>query len=549
MQANTAELSTNPLSPLPEHWLSLGHAFIHQARSQSNAPCIADSTGLVLNYHEALLGSIALANILHEKIGLAEYVGVLLPPSVAAALVNIALTLLGKIPVNLNYTASQDSFNSYVSQCKLEHIITSNKVMQRLAYKSSATFLAVEALRKQLSLMVKARAWSEADLVPENLLGHFLPGLTQNHNHSRLDETAAILFTAGSTGDPKGVMLSHRNILSNIHAIQQQARLSEKEVVLGVVPFFHSFGFTLTLWTVLALGHSVVYHYDPRDARRISDLCEKYKATVLFCTPTIMRSYLRRGKTEQFKSIKLCILGGEKLKPQLGNDLEKELGIVPLEGYGLTETSPVVACNIPGEIILSDGRRMPGNRPGTVGMPLPGTTVRIVSLTTGETLPTDAEGMILVTGPQIMHGYLNKPEETSKVMSGDWFATGDLGFLDKDGFLSITGRLSQFSKIGGEMVPHLAVEQEILRITNAGEQSLSVTSTPDDNRGERLVVVYTNMGKSPEEVVKQLRESEHISNLWIPNVKDFIAVEELPVLSTGKLDLRKIKGIADTTNC
>ena len=536
------KFSAQALSELPEHWESLAHAFVHQAKTHPNEIAIEDSTGISLTYHDALLSAIALANILHEKLGHEEYIGILLPPSAGAALVNIAITLLGKIPVNLNYTASQCTFNSYVIQCKLEHIISSRRVMQRVLLDSTASFLQIEMLREEASILVKAWSSAETDLIPENLLGYFLAGLKKSAN--KLDETAALLFTAGSTGDPKGVVLSHRNILSNIHAIQQQARLAKKETVLGVVPFFHSFGFTLTLWTVLALGHRVVYHYDPRDARKIGDLCEKHQATVIFCTPTIMRSYLKRGHKEQFKSIKTCILGGEKLKPTLRQDLERELGIVPLEGYGLTETSPVVACNIPGEIILNDNSRVPGNKPGTVGMPLPGTMLRVVNLVTNEDLPNNVEGMIMVKGPQVMLGYLDKPDETASVISDGWFTTGDLGYVDSDGFLTITGRLSQFSKIGGEMVPHLNVEREIVGLIGGTEQTISVTSVPDEKRGERLVVLHTKLNMTPEQVVTELKNQKKLSGLWIPDARDFVEVPELPVLSTGKLDLREIKNIA-----
>ncbi len=540
--SSSSIVSAQDLTELPEHWESLAHAFVHQAKIHSNEIALEDSTGMSLTYHDALLSSIALANILHEKLGHEEYIGILLPPSVGAALVNIAITLLGKVPVNLNYTASQSTFNSYVIQCKLGHIISSKRVMQRVLLDSTASFFQIEMLKEEASLLVKAWASAETDLIPENMLGHFLAGLKKTAN--KLDQTAAVLFTAGSTGDPKGVVLSHRNILSNIHAIQQQARLSEKETVLGVVPFFHSFGFTLTLWAVLALGHRVAYHYDPRDARKIGDLCEKHQATVLFCTPTIMRSYLKRGHKEQFKSIKTCILGGEKLKPALRADLESELGIVPLEGYGLTETSPVVACNIPGEIILSDNSRLPGNKPGSVGMPLPGTLVRIVSLVSNEILPNNVEGMIMVKGPQVMTGYLDKPDETAAVINDGWLTTGDLGFLDCDGFLTITGRLSQFSKIGGEMVPHLNVEKEILRVIGGNEQTISVTSVPDEKRGERLVVIHTPLKITPEQIVAELKNQKELSGLWIPDARDFVEVSELPILSTGKLDLCEIKNIA-----
>lgn len=536
--------SVQELSPLPAHWHSLAHAFVHQARSQPRSLALADSSGLSLTYHDTLLRSVALANILHKRLGSAERVGVLLPPSVGAVLVNLALTMLGKIPVNLNYTSSQSTFNHYLSQCEFDQIITSRRILERFPFDSTARYLLAERLRQDASIFLKAISWSEADLVPENLLGHIFAGL--RNSDDRLDETAAILFTAGSTGDAKGVMLTHRNILTNVHAIQQQARLSEREFVLGVVPFFHSFGFTLTLWAVLALGHAAVYHYDPRDCRRIGNLCEKHKPTVLFCTPTIMRTYLRRSKKEQFESIKICILGGEKVKPALAHDLERELGITPLEGYGLTETSPVVSCNIPGRVVLKDGTEIAGTKLGTVGLPLPGTAIRIVDADSGEEKKTLEEGLIEVSGPQVMKGYLNNVEATNRVIHNGWFRTGDLGFIDEGGFLTISGRLSQFSKIAGEMVPHLKVEKEIVRIAECEEQNVSVTSVPDDNRGERLIVLYSSgkLKKSPEEIVSILNSEKAIPALWIPNPKDFIEVDELPVLSTGKLDLREIRNIA-----
>lgn len=513
---------------------------MHQAKTQPNAMAIYDSTGASLTYREVLVRSIGLANILSPVLGKEDMVGVLLPPSAGAALVNIALELLGKIPVNLNYTASQAQFDHYVRQCHMEQIITSYKVMQRVEISSKATFVAIESLRKKLNLRLKAISFSEAELIPEKWLGAFFRGLESDHGRNRLDETATVIFTAGSTGDPKGVMLSHRNILSNIHAIEQHAKITKKETVLGVVPFFHSFGFTMTLWAVLVLGHTAVYHYSPLDARVIGELCQRYQASVLFCTPTIMRSYIKRVGKDKFNSLHLCILGGEKLRTALRNELQKELNILPLEGFGLTETSPVVACNVPNDVLDVNGRMVPGNRPGTVGLPLPGTAIRIVDIAHGGELPPGGEGMIHVCGPQVMQGYLNKPEETSKVMDGPWFKTGDLGFLDSDGFLTVTGRLSQFSKIGGEMVPHLGVEQAILQVTGALEQDLVVTSAPDEKRGEKLVVVSSKLPYTPREIVKRLTESS-VSRLWIPDAGDFIKLDALPVLPSGKIDLQKIK--------
>jgi acyl-[acyl-carrier-protein]-phospholipid O-acyltransferase / long-chain-fatty-acid--[acyl-carrier-protein] ligase len=540
---NQQPVTFRPLPALPSYWLSLGHAFVHQAKTKPQDPALSDTTGVSLNYRETLLKSVAVANLIEKEVGDEEYVGVLLPPSVGAALVNIALTLLGKVSVNLNYTSSQRVFDSCIKQSGIKHIITSKKVQERFKLESEATLINLEDLSKKATVLIKARSWTEAELVPEKLMGLFLPGLAQHSDRNRLDDIATVIFTAGSTGDPKGVMLTHRNVLSNLLAIKLHKRGSENEVVLGVAPFFHAFGYTAALWTVLALGYKGVYHPDPFDALTVGKLCAEHKVSILFCTPTMMRAYARRCKPEQFRDIKFLVAGGEKLKPSLAQEINKNLEADPLEGYGLTETSPVIACTLHIDIEFPDGRIVPGSKPGSVGIPLPGTEVKIVSLDTDETLPAGQEGMVLVRGPQIMKGYLNKPEETAKVMRDGWFITNDLGILDKDGYLSITGRMSQFSKIGGEMVPHLAVEKEIAELTGVSENFFSVTSCPCPKKGEKLAVVYTDFGMTPEDVVKKLQATE-ISKLWIPDAINFVQVKDLPVLGTGKIDLRKIKDIA-----
>jgi acyl-[acyl-carrier-protein]-phospholipid O-acyltransferase/long-chain-fatty-acid--[acyl-carrier-protein] ligase len=532
-----------PLPALPQQWFSLAHAFIHQARLTPDAVAIEDTTGVRLTYHETLLKSIAIANILRQSLGTAKFVGVLLPPSAASALMNIAVTFLGKVPVNLNYTSSQKIFDSCVRQCAIEKILTSNKVLERFHLESQAAFIIIDTLQAKASPLLKVLSWCEATVIPEKILAIVLKGLNQSYSDNRLDDIATVIFTAGSTGDPKGVMLSHRNVLSNLFAIKVHKNSTDNEVVLGVAPFFHAFGFTAALWTVLALGYKGIYHHDPFDAQIIGKLCQQHKATIMFCTPTMMRAYARRCKAEQFVSLKFFVAGGEKLKPELAREVEKQLGVVPLEGYGLTETSPVISCTLHEDIVLADGRKLPGKKPGTVGLPLPGTMVQVVDLSTNKALPPNSEGMIWVKGPQVMQGYLNKPDETAKVKHDEWFITGDLGLIDTDGFISITGRLSQFSKIGGEMVPHLAIEREILHLTGSSEHPFAVTSVADAKRGERLAVVYSDLGMSPPELVKHLGDSG-MSKLWIPDAGDFVRVDEIPVMGTGKIDLRKIKEIA-----
>lgn len=556
--------SGKSLPPMPEHWLSLGHAFLHQARQQPDVVAVYDSFGVQMTYRETLERSIALAGLLRHELAGCRYVGILLPPSAAAVVTNLALTFLDKIVVNLNYTASQTTFDSCVERCGLTHIITSEKVLKRTKLQSTAEFMALESMQSHVSLSIKAYAWMESHAVPEFLLGLSLPGLSASFNESehdhlhhiakiirgkKLDEVAAIVFTTGSTSEPKGVMLTHRNILSNIWALQTVAKISAKEVVLGVVPFFHSFGFTLTLWAVMTLGHTAVYHYNPLDAKVVASLCEKYKASVLFCTPTILKGYINRCLPEQFKTIRFCILGGEKMSRRLELDIRDKLGICAMQGYGLTETSPVVASNIPWDYEFDDGTKALGHREGTVGFPFPGTKIKIMDLATGDNLAPGKEGLIAVQGPQVMKGYLGDRMRTLKVLGDDgWFVTGDLGFVDNDGFLTVTGRLSQFAKIAGEMVPHLGVEEEIIRVAQLQDHSLAVTSIPDVRRGERLAVVYTDKETTPQSIVDKLKETG-ISRLWIPDAADFVEIDELPVLPTGKLDLLSIKKIAEQRLC
>jgi acyl-[acyl-carrier-protein]-phospholipid O-acyltransferase/long-chain-fatty-acid--[acyl-carrier-protein] ligase len=352
-----------------------------------------------------------------------------------------------------------------------------------------------------------------------------------------------VIFTSGSTGDPKGVVLSHGNVLSNIHQVASHVALRDDEVVLGILPFFHSFGFTITLWTVLCLGKMTVYHFNPLDARIVGNLCQEHKATILIATPTFMRNYLHRCEREQFASVRLLLLGAEKLKPELARDIHDKFGIEPLEGYGCTELSPIVAVNVPETKATADGRTVPGNRPGTVGMPVPGTMVRTVAPDTGSIQPRGTEGIIQVKGPQVMQGYLNRPEATAKVLREGWYETGDLGHLDADGFLTITDRLSRFSKIGGEMVPHMKVESAVIAAAGADELKVAVTAVPDPKRGERLVVLYTDLGASVDEIYRRLNAGT-LPKLWLPAPEDFQQVESIPVLGTGKVDLRRLRQLA-----
>jgi len=463
----------------------------------------------------------------------------MVPPTVPAAVANLAVSLWGKIPVNLNYSASQALVDASIDQCGITHVLTSAKVLDRFKLTPKGRLILLEEIPRRVRLADKLWAAAVAKLAPEGALAAFVPGL-RNDN---LDATATVIFTSGSTGDPKGVVLTHRNILSNTHQVEEQVRLHPEEVLLGILPFFHAFGFTVTIWTALCLGKKVVYHFNPLDSKTIGKLCEQHHVTLLVGTPTFMRLYLKNCEPRQFRSITHLILGAEKLKPELARDIQRTLGIEPIEGYGCTELSPVVAVNVPREVELPDGRKVHGNRIGTVGLPVPGTAIKTIDPETEADLPEGTEGVIAVKGPQVMAGYLNRPEATAQVLKGGWYSTGDLGYVDQDGFLKITDRLSRFSKIAGEMVPHLSIESAILAATGVDENHLAVTGVPDPKHGERLCVLYTDLGISPAQVCQRLIASS-LPKVWIPSHRDFIHVEELPITPLGKINLRKLKEIA-----
>ena len=542
VNADLAQFATvpTPLTPLPEGWTSLARAFIIAARANASREAMADSTKVSLTYGDTFMRAVILARVLSRKLGPEPYVGLLIPPSVPTAVANIALQFLGKIPVNLNYTASQSLVDSSIDQCGITTVLTAQKALDRFGIKPKGNLIFLEDLPKQVTPLDKVIGAAIAKFVPLSLMGRFLPGLRDES----LEQTATVIFTSGSTGDPKGVVLSNRNILSNIHQVNSHLELLENEVVLGILPFFHSFGFTVSIWIVLTLGKKVVFHINPLEARIVGDLCAKHGVTMIAGTPTFMRTYLKKCPKEQFARLTHLLLGAEKVKIEFSKEIKENLGIDALEGYGTTELSPVVAVNVTNDLVRPDGRKIHGYRLGTVGIPVPGTSIKTVDPETGQSLPVGSVGVINVKGPQVMVGYLNKPEKTAEVLKDGWYSTGDIGFVDEDGFLRITDRLSRFSKIGGEMVPHLGVETAILEALGTTEPCVAVTALPDVKRGERLIVLYTpEITITPEELHKRLQTSQ-MPRLWIPSADDFVPVQEIPILGTGKIDLRKLKEIA-----
>jgi acyl-[acyl-carrier-protein]-phospholipid O-acyltransferase/long-chain-fatty-acid--[acyl-carrier-protein] ligase len=336
-------------------------------------------------------------------------------------------------------------------------------------------------------------------------------------------------------------MLTHYNIASNIEQMGQTFMLEHKDVLLGVLPFFHSFGFTVTLWLPAVLGCGVAYHPSPLDLTAVSELVRDYRVTFLLATPTFLQAYLRRCSPEDFGSLQFVVVGAEKLPERLALAFEDRFGIRPLEGYGATECSPVIAVNT--RDFRAPGFRQVGAKRGHIGHPLPGISVRIVDPETRERLPVGAAGLLLVRGPNVMKGYLGKPEKTAEVLQDGWYVTGDIAAEDEDGFLTITDRLSRFSKIGGEMVPHIKIEEKLQELAGATEQRFVVTGVPDGKKGERLVVLHTIPPDELKPLLDRMPETG-LPNLWTPRANQFFHVEELPHLGSGKLDLRRVHEMA-----
>jgi acyl-[acyl-carrier-protein]-phospholipid O-acyltransferase/long-chain-fatty-acid--[acyl-carrier-protein] ligase len=286
----------------------------------------------------------------------------------------------------------------------------------------------------------------------------------------------------------------------------------------------------------------LICHINPLEAGTIGGLVERYKATVLFGTPTFLQLYARRVAPAQFGSLRFVIAGAEKLPETVLRNFEDTFGIRPLEGYGLTECSPVVAVSAPD--YRAAGFFQPGSRRGFVGHPLPGVTARVADPEHGHPLPANTEGMVLVKGPNVMKGYLGRDDLTESAMRDGWYVTGDLGLVDEDGFLKITGRLSRFSKIGGEMVPHGRIEEALNESTGSDEPAFAVTAIPDGRGGERLAVLHT---VGPEQVDKALDHLKTVGlpNLFLPRRDHFVKVDALPLLGAGKLDLRAVKRTAE----
>ncbi len=513
---------------------SLAREWIGVARKNWSVHAMSDTTGRRLTYGESLTASVALARVIGRMTAGQKNVGVLLPTTCGCALVNLALAILHKTSVNLNFTASKEAFDSAIKQSEIKTIISSGAFLEKMPELAGLPGLVkIEEITKQIGGGAKLSAFLFAKFAPMPLIA--------NDRKCNADDLATIIFSSGTTGEPKGVMLTQHNIISNVEALRMVFRPRQGYNIAATLPLFHSFGYTAGVWFPLLCGMAASYHVSPLDGGKIAEMVRENKCMALFSTPSFLLAYLRKAKPEDFKSLLYVITGAEKLKPRIAEAFTERFGITPLEGYGTTELSPVAALSLPH--VESDGIRQPGHKPGSVGQPVPGVSVRIVDPDTNEILPPNKPGLLLIKGPNVMLGYLGKPQLTAEVIQDGWYRTGDIAQIDEEGFVFITDRLARFSKIAGEMVPHGAIEDEYLRGLGKHEPVLAVASVPDEKKGERLVVMYTDAAGDPEKL-REIIEKSPIPNLWKPAKNSYYKIDALPMTGTGKLDVKTLHKLA-----
>jgi len=537
VRRNVQELGVDAFAARKDRLQTISRAFIHTARRHPLRFAMADGRTPRLSYFSALTKSIFLARRLRKHWKDQAMVGLFLPPSIPGPLVNYAAMLMGKVPVNLNYTVSREALESCAKQCELKTVVTSKLFLEKVKVEPPGEVIYAEDLAANPRFGEKLAALFGALFLPTGALQKFCGAARK----TTLDDTATVIFSSGSTGEPKGVVLSHYNLASNVAQLLQIFMLHKSDRILGILPFFHSFGFTGTLCLPAASGIGAVFHPSPLDSRAIGALVSQHSVTMLLATPTFLNAYTRRCTAEDFGSLRIVMAGAEKLPDRISIAFEDQFGIRPLEGYGCTECSPVVAVN------TFDFRaaqfRQVGAKRGTIGHPLPGIAIRIVDPETGELRDVGEPGLLLVRGPNIMQGYLKRPEKTAEVLKDGWYNTGDIAAVDEDGFLRITDRLSRFSKIGGEMVPHIKVEEKLQEIAQATEQVFAVTAVPDEKKGERLIVLTTLSEENLAATLEGFAKAD-LPALWKPRADNFLRIEALPYLGTGKLDLRRLRELA-----
>ncbi|MGD9897339.1 MAG: AMP-binding protein [Candidatus Methylacidiphilaceae bacterium] len=535
------DLGERALSGRPETEGGLGLACFLALRKARSRVVLIDGFqgGRALTGGKLLAAGLRLARWLRRSVP-EPRVGLVLPHGIGAAVANLACLFAGKTPVNLNFTAGRTMNMVAIRNSGLRTVLTAEGIRAKLA-----DFPWTD---RTIDLQKLLAGFSRLSFVRDLLLSAYAPiplalPMTGIPIHGG-DREAMLLFTSGTAGDPKGVPLSHRNLLANVAQIEAILGQIPIQRILACLPVFHSFGATATLWWPLMGGPQAVTYVSPTEAEKLAQLIDAHEIDLLITAPTFLRALLRKANCNQLRSLRLVIVGSEKLPQTLGADFQAKFGTPVCEGYGLTEASPVISTN------LVDLRYPPGtaayssrNRPGTAGRLAPGISVRIQHPESGIDQPLSERGILCFRGANIFAGYLDDPLRTQGALSAGWLLSGDIGRVDEEGFIQIEGRISRFSKLAGEMVPHGTVEEAILRAfgPEQGENfEVAIVGIPHGSRGEELVL-FSNRPLAAAAIRRKLI-SQGLSPLWSP--RKVIVRPEIPKTPMGKVDFRKVREIA-----
>ncbi|MEN8203431.1 MAG: AMP-binding protein [Bacteroidota bacterium] len=498
----------------------LHQQFVRMAKKHAKKLAIKDKTTKSdVSYSRALIGALILAKKFKKYDE--GYIGIMIPTSAGCALATVGALMSGRVPVMINYSTGAENNAKYAQdKCSFKTIITSKALLEKIDCPMIDGMVLIEDIMKSVSTGDKLKAALRTKLPTAMILNSIHGG------HE--DDNAAILFTSGSEKDPKVVQLTHKNLATNIIDFSEYVGIYESDILLANLVFFHIFGLTVNLWVTFVKGMTMVTYANPTDFQTICGIAREERPTIMVGTPSFFWGYLKKSEPGDFKSLRIMVAGADKCPDALREGYQKKHGVTLLEGYGATETSPVVSVNSP-----------EFNKPGSIGKVIPNVQVRIEHLETGEDCKTGEVGKILVKGDLIMKGYLNEPELTGEAIVDGWYNTGDMGYLDEDAYLWHSGRFKRFVKIGGEMVSLVRVENEMEKHLPEGV-SCCIVEIPDEVKGSSIVAAVT---KEINKVAMLRKMGKDLPNISLP--RQFFVIEELPMMGTGKIDFRTVTAMVN----
>ena len=496
----------------------LHQQFVRIAKKQAGKLAIIDkSTGRDVTYSRALIATLILSSKLKKYDR--GFIGIMIPTSAGCALASAGALMSGRVPVMINYSTGAEANAKYAQKkCGFKTIITSKALLEKISCPVVEGMVMIEDIMAGITTGDKLLAALKSKL-PTSLI------LNMIHKGNE-DDPAAVLFTSGSEKDPKAVPLSHRNIAANIKNFSDYTGINDSDILLANLVFFHVFGLTVNLWVALYHGMTMVTYANPLDFQTICKIAREEKPTIMVGTPSFFWGYLQKSEPGDFKTLRLMVAGADKCPDALREGYLNKHGVILLEGYGATETSPVISVNIP-----------EFNRPGSTGKLIPGVQVRIENFETGEECKTGEVGKIMAKGDSVMSGYYEDPEQTAEVLRDGWYNTGDMGFFDEDGYLWHAGRFKRFTKVGGEMVSLVKVENVLEKYLPEGV-GCCVVEISDEKKGSYIVATVSKDVNKTEILRHMMKDLPIIA---LP--RQFVVIEQLPMMGTGKIDFRTVTGM------